>query len=123
MQELIDKEATLKKMCESCGYCEMFEKAMRSTHPGFVSDKCNNYKFLTEQPTIEPEVQHGWWIPQESGRYKCSRCGHEVEITVSELVDPRDYGCYLDDYCGGCGAKMDATDMNIGGKGEGRCRV
>lgn len=60
-------------------------------------------------PTIEAEpVRHGWWIPQESGyRCKCSKCGHEVKIVLSELVDPRDYECYLDDYCGGCGAKMD----------------
>lgn len=60
-------------------------------------------------PTIEAEpVRHGRWIPQESGySYKCSRCGHEVNIALSELVDPRDYECYLDDYCGGCGAKMD----------------
>ena len=56
MPELIDRQAALKKMCETCGYCERFEKAMRSTHPDFVSGKCNNYKFLAEQPTIEPEV-------------------------------------------------------------------
>ena len=56
MPELIDREATLKKMCEMCGYCERFEKAMRSTHPDFVTDKCNNYKFLAEQPTIKPEA-------------------------------------------------------------------
>lgn len=53
MPELIDREATLKKMCEACGYCEQFEKSMRSTHPDFVADKCNIYKFIAEQPTIE----------------------------------------------------------------------
>lgn len=53
MPELIDRQAVLKKMCETCGYCEKFEKAMRSTHPDFVTEKCNNYKFLSEQPTIE----------------------------------------------------------------------
>ncbi len=85
---------------------------------------------IDKQPAIEPEVRHGRWVPQESGRYKCSRCGHEVEITVSELVDPRDYGCYLDDYCGGCGAKMYADGETIskerfaeimGGADNGRC--
>lgn len=55
MQELVDKQAALKKMCESCGRCEMFEKAMRTTHPDFVTDKCDHYKFLAEQPTIEAE--------------------------------------------------------------------
>lgn len=26
MHELIDREATLKKMCETCGYCELLRK-------------------------------------------------------------------------------------------------
>lgn len=55
MTELIDRQAALEKMCETCGYCEKFEKSMRSTHPDFVTDKCNNYKFLAEQPTVEAE--------------------------------------------------------------------
>lgn len=62
MTDLIEREATLKKMCELCGYCERFEHAMRSTHPDFVTEKCNVYKFLMEQPTIEPEVR---LIPKE----------------------------------------------------------
>lgn len=52
MPELIDKQATLKKMCESCGYCDRFEKAMRTTHPDFVTIKCNIYNFLAAQPAI-----------------------------------------------------------------------
>lgn len=55
MPELIDRQAALKKMCETCGYCEKFEKSMRSTHPDFVVDKCIAYKFLVEQPTVEAE--------------------------------------------------------------------
>lgn len=56
MSELIDKQETLKNMCEACGYCEMFGKAMRSTHPDFVPGKCNTYKFLAEQPIIESDL-------------------------------------------------------------------
>ena len=86
MQELIDRQAALKKMCETCGYCERCEKAMRSTHPDFVADKCNNYKFLAELPTIEPEVQHGRWIetkynPVGDTMYcdcKCSSCNFQI---------------------------------------------
>ena len=99
--ELIDRQAALKKMCETCGYCEKFEKAMRSTHPDFVTDKCNNYKFLAEQPTIEAEpVRHGQWIMLEpygthhTHRRKCSECG---EIKTQELTS----------FCPNCGAKMD----------------
>lgn len=101
MADLIDKEATLKKMCESCGYCEKFEKAMRTTHPYFVADKCNNYKFLAEQPAIEPEVRHGRWmfIEQKSGYlWKCSNCKGNFDQRFS--------------YCPHCGAKMDGGAEN-----------
>lgn len=101
---LIDREATLKKMCESCGYCERFEKTMRSTHPGFVSDKCNNYKFIAEQPTIEPEVRHGQWSEMicykehgiEMADYECTNCGGEISKQRGNT--PK--------YCEHCGANM-----------------
>ena len=99
MPELIDREATLKKMCETCGYCARFENAMRSTHPDFVTDKCNNYKFLEEQPAIESEpVRHGRWLtnPDNGERY-CNRCGW-----VASWANER--------YCSYCGARMDGGD-------------
>jgi hypothetical protein len=99
MTELIDRQAALKKMCETCGYCEKFEKSIRSTHPDFVADKCNNYKFLAEQPIVEAEpVHHGRWIEGTSrGSYSiyCSYCGSH-----KETICP-------DDYCPSCGALMD----------------
>lgn len=61
-------------------------------------------------------VQHGHWIQQDSpnGRhFNCSECGNEFTVPCSEMIDPRDYVCYLDDYCGKCGARMDATDTNV----------
>ena len=67
-------------------------------------------------PTIEVEpVRHGRWIQQENPNgihFNCSECGHEFTVTCSEMIDPRDYVCYLDDYCGGCGAKMDGGAEN-----------
>ena len=65
-------------------------------------------------------VRHGRWIEQESpyGRhYNCSECGHEVCVPCSEMIDPRDHVCYLDDYCGKCGTRMDSTDTNVDDKG------
>lgn len=104
MPELIDKEATLKKMCETCGYCERFEKAMRSFHPDFVTDKCNNYKFLAEQPTVEAEpVRHGRWVEGTSrGSYSiyCSCCGSHKETICPS------------DYCPSCGTRMEGTITN-----------
>jgi hypothetical protein len=60
-------------------------------------------------PTIEAEpVRHGRWIDGTSrGSYSiyCSYCGsHKETICPSE-------------YCPNCGARMDATDTNVGGKG------
>jgi hypothetical protein len=75
-------------------------------------DSCAILCWINDMPTIEPEVRHGRWIQQESpnGRhYNCSECGHEVCVPCSEMIDPRDYDCYLDKYCGGCGVQMDAT--------------
>jgi len=75
MPELIDRQAALKKMCETCGYCERLENAMHSTHPDFVSDKCNMYKFLAEQPTIEPKRGKWKFLAQKNGYlWKCSAC-------------------------------------------------
>lgn len=102
MQELIDRQEALKKMCETCGYCERFEKAMRSTHPDFVTDKCNNYKFLAEQPTIEAEpVRHGRWISK--GEYAvCTECGGRSG-TQYDGVEPIPLETQ---FCPNCGARM-----------------
>lgn len=96
MLELIDRQETLKKMCKLCGQCERLENAMRSTHPDFVSDKCNNYKFLSEQPTIEAEpVRYGHWIQRRNLEYYCSNCGREERHIFQK------------NYCPRCGVKMD----------------
>lgn len=74
---------------------------MRTTHPDFVTDKCNNYKFLAEQPTVEAKsVRHGYWIwlkpygALNTHRRKCSECG---EIKTQEATN----------FCPNCGTKMD----------------
>lgn len=116
MPELIDKQATLKKMCESCGYCERFEKAMRTTHPDFVSDKCNVYKFLAEQPTIEPEVRHGRWTrkgcvkkPEYDRTTDLNAYAHRCSACDQVSYFPIDF---KDIFCRRCGAKMDGGDDN-----------
>lgn len=103
MLELIDRQLTLKKMCETCGYCERFEKAMRSTHPDFVTEKCNTYKFLAEQPSIKAKpVRYGHWIPVDGEPYaKCSYCGE------------KHYGCSTP-YCDMCGSYMREEIEDVG---------
>lgn len=63
---------------------------------------------IDKQPTIDAEpVRHGRWIRNAtSDGYHCSNCGHHADGPIGEMIDPRDYECYLDKYCGGCGAQM-----------------
>lgn len=65
-----------------------------------------------KQPTIEPEVRHGRWIPIEYDSYadgapvwdkwECSECGHEHSGEEDTLTA----------FCPDCGAKMDADMRN-----------
>lgn len=103
MTELIDRQAALKKMCETCGYCEDMKKhipSIRLAYQDFVIEKCNCYKFLAEQPTIESEtVRHGCWVSnyEESPTVYCSECGAGAGKALAKW-----YKC-----CPYCGAKMD----------------
>lgn len=110
MPELIDRQALIKDMCNNktdakcpcypnCYPCE-FSEARR---------------IIDEQPTIEAEpVRHGRWIRNATSEgYHCSNCGHHADSPIGEMIDPRDYECYLDKYCGGCGAQMYADGGTI----------
>ncbi len=63
---------------------------------------------ISKQPTIEAEpVRHG-------------RCDDSADgITPYCTVCGRTHGCFnrTPDFCPHCGARMDATDTNVGGKG------
>ena len=65
-------------------------------------------RFVKNLPTIEAEpVRHGRWIKIEPNgsqfRRKCSECGGIVHA--------------VSDFCPYCGARMDATDTDVGCKG------
>ena len=106
MPELIDRKATLEKMCELCGRCEWCEKAIRSRHPDFVTDKCKTYKLLAEQPILEAEpVRHGRWIKEASDMFDCSECGESIYWIFCEKK------CSYS-YCPNCGAYMREEDAN-----------
>ena len=57
------------------------------------------------------KVRHGEWI--QGVPYRCSICGNPApeEKNTSEK-----YSCWLSPRCPHCGAKMDVTDTNVGGK-------
>ena len=70
------------------------ERAKRSYHNAYIFGDLK--AMLEKAPTIDP-VKHGYWDTWAGGLAKCSVCGHEY-IDAIECTD----------YCGNCGAKMDA---------------
>lgn len=89
MADLIDREATLKKMCEKCNF---------HTSPDFACRKCNVYEMIAVQPTIDvAPVRHGRWDNNGTGSqifpYICTVCNESCD--------------YPFPYCPICGAKMD----------------
>ena len=104
-------EADRKKCEELCKDCEHTE--MCAWYPFSGCD----FRLLQkpEQPTIEPEVRHGRWIPLEGwfnkNIAKCSVCGNTLNM------DGVNAGRGDANFCPNCGARMDATDTNVGGKG------
>lgn len=85
---------------------------------------------IAKQPTIESEpVRHGRWIekpPYADETVKglefqivCSWCDEQnASITFDENSVPIAKTFYRTRYCPNCGARMDATDTNVGGKGD-----
>ena len=112
MNELIERRAALTALCEDClqkheGICP---------HP---ASRCVEFRTIKQLPAIEAEpVRHGRWIPIEYDSYadgapvwdkwECSECSHEHSGEEDTLTA----------FCPDCGARMDATDTNVGGKGD-----
>lgn len=106
MPELIDKEATLKKMCELCGNrCEKLEDL------DFVTYKCSNYRFLSEQSTIDAEpVRRGRWLSYTGTHWT----GKENEYGDPEYKEHIFFVCsncrrktvVREHFCPKCGADM-----------------
>lgn len=88
---LIDANALLKSETERCKCVPL---VCTTALNGMACD-CDSLKdVLKRQPTIEPEVRHGRWIPVDGEPYaKCSYCGE------------KHYGCATP-YCDMCGAYM-----------------
>ncbi len=108
MPELIDKQASMKAICDGCFKSRAVDIELK------CRGTCNVIDILQQQPTIEAEpVRHGRWIeetePDENGNVTamCNQCYHTDEH-CKNIKPP---------YCWYCGARMDATDTNDGGKG------
>lgn len=73
-----------------------------------MGNVCFEVACINNAPTIEAEpVRHGRWIQTTlKGYYECSACGYEHTSNPDQR------------FCSYCGARMDATDTNVGGKGD-----
>lgn len=65
-------------------------------------------RIVNEAPTVDVmPLRYGWWEKNTDlewdTEYHCSLCKHKTHMHV--MPDQRDN--WIDDYCGGCGAKMD----------------
>ena len=110
MQEMVDKIEAINRI-------ELRKQYTNSVHDKTLYDHC--IADIEMLPTIEPEVRHGRWIEvtkhrDENGTiltdYECSECSAMVkDIGAEEIESER--------FCYNCGARMDATDTNVGGKG------
>lgn len=93
MQELIDRQTALEKMCGDC-------KSGYDGHCPHPFGMCHEYESILQVPTIKAKtVRHGRWIMLEpygahhTRRRKCSECG---EIKAQELTN----------FCPNCGSDM-----------------
>lgn len=107
MPELIDKAKLLEYLAaiKPDEYVSAYGEA--------AADVINHVEeYVNEMPAIEPEVRHGRWITHDViEKMKCSECGEEYRM-------PFDFNAnvYPYNFCPNCGAKMIATDTNVGGK-------
>lgn len=106
MPELIDKQASMKAICDGCFKSRAVDLELR------CRGTCDAIDTLQQQPTIDAEpVRHGRWIlkilPIGGGdkimSYLCSECDRYTNMKF--------------DFCPNCGARMDTTDTNDCGKG------
>lgn len=99
MPELIDRNRLRETICAACA--ERLQCAD-------IGNVCFEVACINNSPTIEAmQVKHGQWNKitglEWDTEYLCSLCGHKTHMNV--MPDQRDN--WIDDYCGGCGAKMD----------------
>jgi hypothetical protein len=108
MPELIDRQAVRLLESDADAYTENW-------NDGYEKGFCDAINKVLELPTIESEpVRRGRWIEEtesdENGNVTamCNQCYHTDEH-CKNIKPP---------YCWYCGARMDATDTNVGGKGD-----
>lgn len=107
MPEPIDREATLL----------LLDTSIKQFGENWLQDKLTKNGLLiakqivSKQPTIKAEpVRYGRW-KKKNGEIYCTNCKKSKWSESFELM-LRGF-----DFCPKCGARMDATDTNVGGKG------
>ena len=102
---LIDRDALIANLRE---HRENVESGGHTLNVMYCIGLDNAISRIEEQPTIDAApVVHGEWVNIVGGFFemgRCSVCGGQWP-TAGGL-----------NYCPNCGAKMDATDNNVGNK-------
>ena len=71
-------------------------------------------KLIKNAPTVDAvEVVHARWVQEDEDEWRCTRCG-AFWIFIDGGPEENDAK-----FCPVCGAKMDATDNNVGHKDGG----
>lgn len=113
MPELIDKSLLIAYLAA------IKPESYVSAYGEAAVDVINHVEtYVNEMPTIGPEVRHGRWVYDETiggmKHYYCTSCkerdpGNECVADENQIL--------WFAFCPKCGARMDATDTNVGGKG------
>ena len=108
MPELIDKQASMKAICDGCFKSRAVDIELK------CRGTCNVIDILQQQPTIEPEVRHGYWYVERKNAmsYGCTRCSncHSAAALRGQVIAPNEY------YCKNCGSKNSVNNEPLFGE-------
>ena len=95
-----DERKASEAWCENCDHIEMCK--------WYPTCGCE-FRQIGGKPAGRAEpVKHGRWVHHNGGysdHFECTACGEDIVLTGKWR------------FCPNCGAQMDATDTNVGGKG------
>ena len=125
MERLIDADALREGIACHKQYTDQEYETDRQWALGYNAGIERALFSITYAHTIDAEpVRHGRWLKDKERNTYCSCCDTYIPV-VHCHQDYQDYEYDWDEeieetnYCPNCGAKMDATDNNVGHKDGG----